>query len=140
MRELVVFDTNVFVSYLLPSKQISAVKLAVDKIFDKSAIPVFSMATMSEYEGVLSRKKFGFSSEEIFTLLDFVCENGQCVKPEATPIFFTDPTDKPFYDAAVAAGAWLVTGNKRHFPSEGFIVTAREYLECTGVARVGGVC
>ena len=55
------------------------------------------------------------------------------MSPAPTSVPFTDTSDKPFYDAAVAASAdWLITGNKRHFPAESFIVSPREWLERTG--------
>ena len=59
-------------------------------------------------------------------------KNGLYVMPHPTPVHFVDESDKPFYDAVVAAGAWLVTGNKKHYPQEEFIVSPREYLERTG--------
>ena len=133
MNNLVVFDTNVFVSYLLPSKKISAVKTVVGRILTGSAIPVYSNEIMSEYEGVLNRTKFGFSSTKVHALLDSVFEKGFHVTPIETQVPFIDITDKCFYDAARAAGdCWLITGNKRHFPVEPFIVTAAEYLQLTG--------
>ena len=60
MSELVVYDTNIFVSYLLPSKHISAVKLAVDRLFDGCSIPVFSDEIIAEYDKVLHYAKFNF--------------------------------------------------------------------------------
>lgn len=114
MSELVVFDTNVFVSYLLPSKKMSAVKLVVNKIGDETAILVFSDAIMAEYEDVLNRAKFCFPHDEVRALLDLVRRNGRCVIPIATSALFVDESDKCFYDAALTAGAhWLITGNKR---------------------------
>ena len=133
MRELVVYDTNTFVSYLLSSKKTSAVCIAVASIFDETAVPVFSDETMAEYVRVLNYEKFDFLPEQINDLLDFVRSNGLYVVPHPTTVPFVDTTDKPFYDAAVAAGAWLVTGNKKHFPSADFIVSPREWLERTGL-------
>jgi len=36
--------------------------------------------------------------------------------------------DRIFYDAAVEAMAYLITGNIRHFPKESFIVTPAQFL------------
>lgn len=132
MNELVVFDTNTFVSYLFPSQKITAVKIVVSQISTGIIIPVYSIPIMTEYEGVLHRPKFHFSDDKIHALLDLVLKNGLYVLPRPTSAPFTDISDKPFYDAAVAAGAWLVTGNTRHFPHESFIVSPREYLERVG--------
>ena len=45
---------------------------------------------------------------------------------------FPDPDDIVFYEVTLTAkkeaNAWLVTGNKKHFPSKSFIVTPREML------------
>ena len=133
MSCLVVFDTNVFVSYFLPSKKITAVKLAVNQISSGIAIPVFSSPIMAEYERDLHYKKFCFSDGEIRTLLGLVLKNGLYVVPQPTSVPFTDTSDKPFYDAAVSSGAWLVTGNKRHYPDEPFVVSPREYIERVGL-------
>ena len=129
MSCLVVYDTNVLVSYLLPSTKVSAVKIAVAQIFDKQTTPVFSHDTMAEYIKVLHYDKFDFLPSEINELLVFILCNGLYVNPAPSSVLFSDTSDKPFYDAARAAGAWLVTGNTRHFPHESFIVSPREYLE-----------
>ena len=81
MRQLAVFDTNVFVSYLLPSKKITAVKLAVAKIFDEDVTPVYSEATMREYIRVLHYDKFNFPQNRINELLSFILHKGLCVTP-----------------------------------------------------------
>lgn len=129
MNHLVVFDTNVLVSYLLSSTKVSAVKIAVRQMTSGKATPVFSNAIMTEYEDVLNRKKFYFPENEVRILLDLVFKNGLYVLSRPTSVQFTDKSDKPFYDAAVTTGAWLVTGNKRHFPQESFIVSPAEWLE-----------
>ena len=105
MSELVVFDTNVFVSYLLPTKKITAVKLAVARIFDKTAAPVYSSATIAEYVRVLHYDKFAFPPERIKELLTFLLQNGLYVNPASSSAPFTDVTDKCFYDAVLATGA-----------------------------------
>lgn len=61
-------------------------------------------------------------------VLGFIRCNGFHINPVSVPVQFTDASDKCFYDAALSSGAWLVTGNKRHFPNEPFIVTPAEYL------------
>ena len=133
MSELVVFDTNVFVSYLLiKTNKTTPIALAVDTIFDGRAIPVYTDPIIAEYDRVMHYAKFNFTYEKIYGLLSLVRTKGVCVEPISTDVHFIDITDKPFYDAALSAGAWLVTGNKRHYPQESFIVSPREYLERTG--------
>ena len=133
MSHLVVFDTNVLVSYLFPVKKITAVRLAVDKIMSRQAVPVFTETTMKEYIGVLKRAKFHFPREKVDALLDLILTKGLLAETVSTNVPFIDPSDKPFYEAALSSGAWLVTGNKRHYPEEPFIVSPREYIERAGL-------
>ena len=130
--DTVVFDTNVFVSYLLPSKKITAVKLAVTRIFDRKTTPVYSDEIMAEYERVLHYTRLKFPSERVSSFLNSIIDNGLCVFPAPTTVHFSDTSDKPFYEAALSSGAWLVTGNKRHYPDEPFVVSPREYIERVG--------
>lgn len=132
MSELVVFDTNVFVSYLLKANKVTPITLAVDTIFDGSSVPVYADAILAEYDRVLHYTKFNFTDEKIHTLISLVRTKGFYVETIPTNVPFVDKSDKCFYDAAITAGAWLVTGNKRHYPQESFIVSPREYLERTG--------
>ena len=39
-----------------------------------------------------------------------------------------DEDDRKFYDVAKSSGAFLITGNIKHFPSESFIVTPADFL------------
>ena len=71
--------------------------------------------------------------DRIRGLLDVILDTGRRVIPFATQVPFSDESDKCFYEAAVHARAdWLITGNKKHFPAELFIVTAAEYLDKIG--------
>ena len=134
MNHLVVFDTNVFVSYLLPTKKITAVHLAVERMFDGKAIPVYSDAIMAEYNRVLRYTRLKFPPPKVRSFLQSIIDNGYFVPPAPTAVPFTDISDKCFYEASIAACAdWLITGNKRHFPTESFIVSPREYIERVGL-------
>ena len=127
-----VFDTNVFVSYFWSSNETSAVKVVVRQILENKVIAVFSDEVMAEYREVLGRKKFHFQEDVVFSFLELIIQIGKQVSPAPTAVAFTDASDKPFYDAAVAAGAWLVTGNKRHYPEEPFIVSTSSGWGCSG--------
>jgi predicted nucleic acid-binding protein len=39
-----------------------------------------------------------------------------------------DEDDRVFYDTAKQAGAYLITGNTKHYPSEPFILTPSAFL------------
>ena len=133
MKELIVYDTNIFVSYFLTLHKPNTIKTVVERILTKEVIPVLSDEIMAEYEDVLYRAKFAFPIVDVRTFLQSVADNGRRVIPIAIHVPFTDESDKCFYDAAVSAPAdWLITGNRKHFPSDSFIVTAAQYLERTG--------
>ena len=133
MSELIVYDTNIFVSYFWTLHKPNTTKTVVERILKGQAIPVYSEAIMSEYEDVLYREKFNFPKEQARSFLKLIVGNGRHVVPVATRVFFRDQSDKCFYDAAVTAHAdWLITGNRKHFPADPFIVTAAEYMARTG--------
>ena len=49
---------------------------------------------------------------------------------------FNDPDDIVFYEivmtARTAVDAYLITGNKKHYPIKSYVVTAREMLDIIG--------
>lgn len=112
---IVVLDTNVLVSALLnplgrPADvlrlvQIGALRLAYDaRILD-------------EYRRVLRRPRFPFAGGEIGALLESFAGEGLAVTPPPVAGALPDPADRPFLEVAAAAGATLVTGNRRHYPA-----------------------
>ena len=44
-----------------------------------------------------------------------------------------DEDDRIFYDTAKTAKAYLITGNKKHYPQENFIFTPADFLEYISV-------
>lgn len=64
-----VIDTNVLVSALLSSKDDTATVQVLTKVISGEITPVYSNAITKEYQEVLSRKKFGFSSEMMTLIL-----------------------------------------------------------------------
>ena len=129
MKELIVYDTNIFVSYFWTLHKPNTIKTVVERILTKEVIPVLSDEIMAEYKDVLYRAKFAFPTEDVRTFLQSVVDNGCHIVPVSTSVYFRDQSDKCFYDAALTAHAdWLITGNRRHFPDDPFIVTAAEYV------------
>ena len=55
-------------------------------------------------------------------------EFGKAVTPEKSDILMIDETDRVFYDTAVSSGAILITGNKKDYSNEPFILTPAEFL------------
>jgi len=113
----IVLDTNVLVSGLLspfgPPGEIvrlvssGAVTLCVDA------------RILAEYDEVLTRPRFGFDSDSVAALLDYVDFTSEVVVPEPLRIRLPDPDDEPLLEVALGCGAeGLVTGNLAHFPHE----------------------
>ena len=127
-----VIDTNVLVSALLSNHIDAATVQLIGRVIEGEIIPVYSSEIMREYREVLARKKFHFEQGLINYLLLSVEKYGILVVPSATGITLPDMKDLPFYEVVMEKrhdGAYLVTGNLKHFPLEPFIITAREMLD-----------
>lgn len=127
-----VIDTNVLVSALLSKHNNSATVQVIERMINSAIIPVYSAEIMTEYREVLRRKKFKFPLEMINYLLSAVEKFGIMVKPTASNVILPDMKDLPFYEVILEKkndGAYLVTGNLKHFPAKPFIVTARQMLD-----------
>ena len=114
---LAVFDTNVIVSAGIQPNGIPA-RLVLNWILDRRVQLVCGPAVLSEYREVVRREKFrryGFPPP----WLEVAIENSLLLsEPEPWPLTCPDPKDAPFLALAHASGAWLVTGNIKHFPEE----------------------
>ena len=132
MKFYAVIDTNVFVSALLAKHADSPTVTVVEKLFDSTVIPVFSMAILEEYAEVLHRSKFGFDPATVDAFLQEVAQRGILLEPVQTNIVLPDMNDVPFYAVTLAHGddkTYLVTGNLKHFPVKPFIITPAQFLE-----------
>lgn len=127
-----VIDANVLVSALLSGRDDATTVQVIGKVISGEIIPVYSNMITKEYREVLSRKKFGFSGDAIVYLLSAFEKYGILVDPGPSGITLPDSKDLPFYEVVLEKrddGAFLVTGNIRHFPKEPFVVTPRELLD-----------
>lgn len=127
-----VVDTNVLVSALLSEKDDAATVQVLKKVLGGEIIPVYSHAITKEYREVLARKKLGFSEERIDYLISSIEKFGIWVDPAPSGVILPDMKDLPFYEVVMEKrkdGAYLVTGNIKHFPKAPFIVTPRELIE-----------
>jgi putative PIN family toxin of toxin-antitoxin system len=129
----VVLDTNILVSALLTSGPPAVI---VDLIADGNIIPFYSAPILHEYREVLSRKKFGFDSAHVTRLIGDIVRTGIAVEGrQFDKNKKVNDDDRIFFDAAKEAGAYLITGNIRHFPKELFIVTPAQFLAIIGHTR-----
>ena len=133
---LVVLDTNVIVSAGIKPHGVPA-KILMDWVLEELVQVVTCPAILEEYREVVRRPKFkryGFPP----LWLEFVIEKSlRLGDPEPWPLTCPDPTDALFLALAHASGAWLVTGNMKHFPeavrSGVSVLSATDYL-----ARLAG--
>ncbi|MHB9111809.1 MAG: putative toxin-antitoxin system toxin component, PIN family [Thermoleophilia bacterium] len=111
-----VIDTNVLVSGLLSPD--GAPARVLDLVIMGNLTPVFDDRILAEYRVVLSRPKFSLSKRERKVVLDLLENNGQHITAPPLKLDLPDPDDLSFIEAAVEGMCdFLVTGNRKHFPS-----------------------
>jgi putative PIN family toxin of toxin-antitoxin system len=114
---LAVLDTNVIVSAGIQPDGPPA-RLIAEWVLDRRVHLVSSPTVVSEYREVVRRDKFrryGFPP----LWLDLAIEHSLWLpEPRPWPLPCPDPKDAPFLALAHASGAWLVTGNMKHFPED----------------------
>ena len=126
-----VVDTNVLVSALISNHTDAATVQLVGRLISGEIVPVYNDEIMREYREVLGRKKFKFDKIMINYILVAIEKYGVMIEPSATGAILPDVKDLPFYEVVMEKreeGAYLVTGNLKHFPVQPFIVTPREML------------
>ena len=123
----VVLDTNVLVSALLANGPPAVI---ADMIAGGKIRPFYHSLIIEEYWEVLRRPKFGFPLAHVTRLIDDIMRVGFAVDiniPSTVPM--TDEDDRVFYDTANVSGAFLITGNIKHFPRKRFVVTPSHFLQ-----------
>ncbi|MDO5422868.1 MAG: putative toxin-antitoxin system toxin component, PIN family [Eubacteriales bacterium] len=132
MRCCAVVDTNVLVSALLSKKDDAATVRVLRAMLSGRFTPLYHAEILEEYEEVLHRPKFHLSEDLIRTVLSAVKRYGIEVFPQPTGEILIDLDDLIFYEVAMEKredGAYLVTGNQKHYPVRDFIVTPAEMME-----------
>ena len=112
---LVVLDTNVVVSAGISPGGVPA-RLLMDWVLEDHVKVVTCPCVAREYLAVLNRPKFrrhGFPPQWLEFLIE---ESFFLPDPDPWSQRLPDPKDGPFLALAHASGAWLVTGNLKHFP------------------------
>lgn len=127
-----VMDTNVFISALLSKRADSATVRVLDAMFDGKIVPLYHEDILAEYDEVLHRSKFHFEEATIQLVINAVKQYGVEVFPQSTGEILVDMDDLVFYEVVMDKrddDAYLVTGNKKHYPIRDFIVTPAEMME-----------
>jgi putative PIN family toxin of toxin-antitoxin system len=122
----VVIDTNVLISSIIEPKGKPAE--IMNLCFSETLQFFYTAGIFDEYKRVLSYKRLNIKVETQAAILAAIKEAGILVNPAASDIPFPDDTDRVFYDTALESDAVLITGNKKHFPDEPFIVSPTEFL------------
>lgn len=104
----------------------------MDWVLDGQVQVVTCPSIVAEYREVLRRDKFrshGFPPQWLEFLVDVSLHLSE---PEIWPQPLPDPKDGPFLALASLAGAWLVSGNLKHFPEPArggaVVVSPADYL------------
>ena len=123
----VVLDTNVVVSALLSLHGTPAQIL--DLVFGEEIQVYYSDRIRIEYRDVLSRPSLKVMPEKAGRFIEILKEVGISIEPTISEIPLPDESDRVFYDTARDSAAILITGNRRHYPTEDSIMTPRSFIE-----------
>jgi putative PIN family toxin of toxin-antitoxin system len=132
MKCYAVVDTNVIVSALLSKNDDAATVRVFRAMLQGQITPLYHEEILAEYDEVLHRPKFHLSDDVIRTVIAAVKRYGIEVFPQPTGEILIDMDDLIFYEVAMEKrtdDAYLVTGNKKHYPIKDFIVTPAEMVE-----------
>ncbi len=133
----VVVDTNVIVSGLI--KVEGAPAQIINLLLNGRITLLYDSRVLREYVEVLYRKKFGFKTNDIEPILDYIRNEGEYVTAEPTSRKFVDKDDRMFYEVAKTANAkCMITGNKSHFPNEDLIKNPKEFIDLYLSEHAGG--
>jgi len=126
----IVVDTNVLVSALWTTSN-NHIKI-LDMIGRGELRLCYDYRILAEYEEVLRRPKFEFAERDIKGLMSRIKSKGVSIIADPLPFAMLDEKDRPFYEVAVHCGAYIITGNIKHFPDEPFIMGSAEFLKVLG--------
>ena len=107
----VIFDTNVWISFLI-GKRLQSLK---ELISSEQVVIVLSEQLLLELRMVTQRPKLKkyFREQKVEELIQFLTTVGQLYEPTANIQISRDPKDNFLLDLAVASGAaYLVTGDR----------------------------
>ena len=126
-----VLDTNVLISAALAHNKYSIPYSVFRGVVERRFVPLVDDNIVREYWEVFSRPKFSFMQETINDIVGNTIKFAinQPVPPSGIELLDSD--DVVFYDVARAhqdKGAYLVTGNLKHFPNCGFAVSPRDFM------------
>jgi putative PIN family toxin of toxin-antitoxin system len=126
-----VVDTNVIVSAALKPESLQRTSLLI--AISKPARLYVSNPILAEYAEVLSRPELRIRRGLRLQLLQLIESHSYIVKPSRRIEAASDPDDNMFLECADAARAdYLLTGNRRHFPTfwkSTKVIGVRDFIE-----------
>lgn len=132
MNVYAVIDTNVIVSALLSKNAAAATVKVLKEIAGGRIVPLYHDEILAEYSEVLNRDKFPIAKTTVTEIIGIVRHFGIQANPIQTDETFPDLDDRIFYEVAMAKrddGAYLITGNKRHYPEKQYVVSPAEIMQ-----------
>jgi len=124
-----VIDTNVLVSAMFAKHDTSSTVIILEKVLARELIPLYNDEIIAEYQDVLLRDKFPFSSRKVAQLINNVRLVGVNTQRTPFPQSMSDEKDRVFYEVSLnMEGSYLVTGNQKHFPKTPQVVSPAEML------------
>lgn len=134
MKHYAVFDTNVLVSAMITTNSQSPTVKVMEMVAEGHIIPIFNYEIIAEYDAVLHRGKFNLREHDIANMIEMILECGIPLPRTTAVEEFIDVDDAVFYEVALSKeGAYLVTGNIKHFPKVPIVVTPAEMLAIVGI-------
>jgi putative PIN family toxin of toxin-antitoxin system len=123
-----VLDTNIIVSALLSPQGLPA--RILNLVLNRSAAIVYDNNVLAEYVDILSRERLKINQGLKNLVIDFIEKEGIYTIAAPQSLKFVDEDDRIFYELYKSGDVdYLITGNKKHFPEEKGIITAREFIE-----------
>lgn len=105
----------------------------MQEIFRGTIKPLLNREILDEYWNVLQRPKFKFPEKAVNTLVTGIIKQAVFIDAEPIEEMLPDSKDVVFYEVVMEGrklkDAYLVTGNKKHFPLKPFIVDPRQMVE-----------
>ncbi|MDO4177310.1 MAG: putative toxin-antitoxin system toxin component, PIN family [Bacillota bacterium] len=130
MKIYAVIDTNVIVSAMITSNIEAPTVKIVDAALDGRITLMYDEKIVEEYYDVLSRPLFGIPKGDMHEFLGALFSNGEYVSAEESGEKFADEQDAVFYNVATTKdGAFLISGNTRHYPKNEIVITPSEMVE-----------
>ena len=126
-----VLDTNILISAALAHNKYSIPYSVFRGVVERRFVPLVDDHIVREYWEVFSRHRLSFMQETINDIVGNTIKFAINQPVPPSDIELPDCDDVIFYDVARAhqdKGAYLVTGNLKHFPNCGFAVSPRDFM------------